>query len=64
MTELDRGTCPVCRGRWAVRKNRTMREHRRATRPPHGFPRADDPTCEGSGQLALQLWAGTTGISL
>ena len=44
MIALPRGRCPVCGDNVALRKNGTMREHRR---------HHDSPLCEGSGQPAV-----------
>lgn len=52
MPPLPRGTCPVCGGEVALRRDGATREHR--DRRVDRFAHRPPPTCPGSGELSVE----------
>lgn len=59
MTNLPRGTCPVCNGDVALRKGDLLREHPDHRHSLYGTSRGGEvPKCPASGEPLN--WAGAT----
>lgn len=55
MPRLIRGTCPVCKGDLALRKDGSTRQHPDHQHELYGVGRgASVPWCKGSGELAIE----------